>query len=189
MHPKQLHPENRAGCWPCFSTSQFHRQKHARKSETPQEFLLLITKFSILQQITEVSQFSSTSTEVFRNTFLIHAFCFLKGIGKGKGVPVGSRLTCPENKPAAASLSFYVCTSNIQGTYTTTEFTKTIHWKNNLSPQTNKTQQESLHIQNGTFKFNTSGYPNFVHREGLQAERCSKLSLVHQVKLQINSLF
>lgn len=80
-----------------------------RKRETPQEFLPLTTNLSILQQIRKVSQFSSTSTEVFRNTFLIYALIFLKGIGKGKGVPVGSRLTRPENKPAAASLSFSVC--------------------------------------------------------------------------------
>lgn len=111
MHLNQLHPENRVSCWPCFSTTahpSFIRQKDTRKSETPQEFLPLTT-FSILQQIRKVSQFSSTSTEVFRNTFLIYALHFLKGIGKGKGVPVGSRLTCPENKPAAASLSVYVC--------------------------------------------------------------------------------
>lgn len=111
MHPKQLHPENRAGCWPCPSTTphpSFTRQKNTRQSETLQEFLPL-TNFSILQQIGKVSQFSSTRTEVFRNTFLIYALSFLKGIGKGKGVPVGPRLTCPENKPAAASLSFYVC--------------------------------------------------------------------------------
>lgn len=111
MQPKPLQPENRAGCWPCLSTTahaSFTRQKDTRKSETPQEFLPL-TNFSILQQIGKVSQFSSTSTEVFRNTVLIYALSFLKGIGKGKGVPVGSRLTCPENKPAAASLSFYVC--------------------------------------------------------------------------------
>lgn len=112
MHPKQLHPEHRVGCWPCFSTAahpSFTRQKETTKRETPQEFLPLTTNLSILQESRKVSQFSSTSTEVFRNTFLIYALIFLKGIGKGKGVPVGSRLTCPENKPAAASLSFYVC--------------------------------------------------------------------------------
>lgn len=74
---------------------------------------------------------------------------------------------------------------------TITEFTKTIPWKKKLNPQTNKTQQENPHTQNGVFKFNTrkaSGYPNFVYGEGFRQRGVQKFSLVHQVKLQIHSL-
>lgn len=55
----------------------------------------------------------------------------------------------------------------------------------------NKTQQENLHTQNDTFKFNTrkaSGYPNFVHREGFR-QRGMESFIVHKVQLQIHSLF
>lgn len=63
--------------------------------------------------------------------------------------------------------------------------------KKKLNPQTNKTQQENPHTQNGVFKFNTrkaSGYPNFVHGEGFRQRGVQKFSLVHQVKLRIHSL-
>lgn len=69
------------------------------------------------------------------------------------------------------SLTKTYINSNVQGTYTTTEFTKTVPWKKNLNTQTKKTQQEYQHTQNGTFKFNTrkaNGYPNFVHGEGFR---------------------
>jgi len=89
----QLHPENRAGCSPCFSATahpSFLKQSGIRKHGIPQqEFLPLTTNFSILLQIRKVFQFSSASTEVLKNRFLIHALSFLKGTGKGKGVPVG----------------------------------------------------------------------------------------------------
>lgn len=79
---------------------------------------------------------------------------------------------------------------NVQGIYNHRVY-NSLEGKKKLNPQTNKTQQENPHTQNGTFKFNTrkaSGYPNFVHREGFRQRGIQKFSLVHQVKLQIHSL-